>query len=52
MLVQDKKVRNEKTKIYFSHNVHYARAKDIKEEFRFSLTGNLGKYLGIPLTIK
>ena len=46
------KVSKEKTKIFFSHNVHHSRATEIAEAFGFSLTGNLGKYLGVPCNRK
>ena len=46
------KVSQEKTKIYFSRNVHHSRASEIAEEFGFSLSGDLGKYLGFPLQHK
>ena len=42
----------EKTKIYFSRNVNHNRATEISEAFGFSLTGDLGKYLGVPLIHK
>ena len=43
------KVSKEKTKIYFSKNVNHTRATEIASSFGFSLTNDLGKYLGVPL---
>ena len=43
------KVSQEKTMIYFSQNIHHTRVVEIADEFGFSLTGDLGKYLGVPL---
>lgn len=43
------KISLEKTKKIFSHNVHHSRASDIARQFSFSLTRDLGKYLGVLL---
>ena len=43
------KISLEKTKKIFSHNVHHFRAFKIAGQFGFSLTGDLGKYLNVPL---
>ena len=43
------KISKEKTKIFFSNNVHFSRTTEIAEAFGFGLTGDLGKYLGVPL---
>ena len=43
------KVSKEKTKIYFSQNVGHVRANEIASTFGFTLTNDLGKYLGAPL---
>ena len=32
--------------------MHYSRALEISNEFGFSITGDLGKYLGVPLKHK
>ena len=42
------KISNKKTKIYFSKNVNHVRANEIASAFGFSLTNDLGKYLGVP----
>ena len=42
----------EKAKIFFSKNVNHSKAREIAEDFGFSLTGDLGKYLGVPLQHK
>ena len=46
------KVSQEKTRIFFSNNVHHAKAMEIASEFGFSLSSDLGKYLGVPLQHK
>ena len=46
------KVSNTKTKVYFSKNVHISRALALSARLGVSLTGDLGKYLGIPLLHK
>ena len=46
------KVSVEKTRIYFSKNVCHARSLDIANEFGFTITGDLGKYLSVPLQYK
>ena len=46
------KISAEKTRIYFSKNVHHARSLEIATEFGFTITGDLGKYLGVPLQHK
>ena len=46
------KISREKTRIYFSKNVHHSRSLEIANDFGFSLTGDLGKYLGVPLQIR
>ena len=43
------RVSQEKTEICFSKNVHYSRASEIAQAFEFSLSSDLGKYLGVPL---
>ena len=43
------KVSKEKTKIFFSRNVNHVRTNEIASAFGFSLTHDLGKYLGVPL---
>lgn len=43
------KVNKEKTQIFFSRNVKQATAKNIAKECGFSVTNNLGKYLGMSL---
>lgn len=43
------KVNKEKTQILFSRNVKQATAKNIAKECGFSVTNNLGKYLGMSL---
>ena len=42
-------ISKDKTKIFFSKNVHHSRASEIANEFGFSIAGDLGKYLGVPL---
>lgn len=46
------KLSHTKTKIYFSRNVHISRALAMSSQMGVSLTGDLGKYLGIPLLHK
>ena len=46
------KVSREKIKIFFSQNVHHSRTTKIVEAFGFQVTGDLGKYLGVPLQHK
>lgn len=43
------KVNKEKTQMFFSRNVKQATAKNIAKECGFSVTNNLGKYLGMSL---
>ena len=49
MKAQGKKISKEKIKILFSKNVHHSRAIELLEVFGFSLIGDLGKYLKVPL---
>ena len=49
MASSSQKVSHEKTRIYFSKNVHHSRSMEIANEFGFSLTSDLGKYLDVPL---
>lgn len=46
------KVSEAKTKIFFSRNVHASRTQDMSRVVGFSITGNLGRYLGVPLLHK
>lgn len=43
------KVSEEKTKIFFSQNVHNNRHQEISDVLGFSRTSDLGKYLGVPI---
>lgn len=47
--VSGQKVSRDKTKVCFSKKVHVTRAIDMSNLMGVSLTGDLGKYLGIPL---
>lgn len=42
------KVSEAKTKIFFSRNVHASRTQEMSRVVGFSITGNLGRYLGVP----
>lgn len=46
------KLSVEKTRIYFSKNVHWNVRCEISERFGFARTEDLGKYLGVPLLHK
>ena len=39
----------EKTRNFFSNNVHHFRVSEITQAFDFTLTGDMGKYLWMPL---
>lgn len=39
----------EKTRIYMSNNVNHTVAKDICSSSSFTLSGDLSRYLGLPL---
>ena len=43
------KVSKTKTQVFFSHNIKSAEAKEIGDSLGFSVTKNLGKYLGVPI---
>ena len=43
------KISREKTKIFFSKNMNHNRSTEIASSFGFSVTNDLGKYLGVPL---
>ena len=43
------KISKDKTRIFFSNNVHHVWANEIASAFGFTLTNDLGKYLGVPL---
>ena len=44
------KISKDKTRIFFSKNVHHVQANDqISSAFCLTLTNDLGKYLGVPL---
>ncbi|XP_061361234.1 uncharacterized protein LOC133305091 [Gastrolobium bilobum] len=43
------KISKEKTRVFFSENVGYSRAKEISEFLGIGSTQNLGKYLGVML---
>ena len=45
----DKRLEIQKHKYFFSKNVSSIRAKELASELGFSLTSNLGKYLGMLL---
>ena len=47
--ISGEKVSTEKTRLYFSKNVEPALSKKISELSGFSISKNLGKYLGMPL---
>lgn len=42
-------VNRDKTKVFFSPNVHAGRRKRLAEKLGFQTTGNLGNYLGFPI---
>ena len=46
------RMNKDKTRIYFSKNVHFTRAVEMSQRMGVKLTGDLGKYLGIPLLHK
>lgn len=46
------RVSLEKTRIFFSDNVHHSHRVDIREKLGFQSTTDLGKYLGIPVLHK
>ncbi|XP_061362932.1 uncharacterized protein LOC133306628 [Gastrolobium bilobum] len=43
------KVSSEKTRVFFSKNVHVSRSSEISESLGVGITADLGKYLGVPL---
>ena len=45
-------MNNNKTKIFFSRNVHHTHAKQRSDELGYTATEDLGKFLGIPLIHK
>lgn len=48
----EQKVSREKTKMLVSSNVNLNRALKFSRRCGFTLTGDLGKYLGVPLLHK
>ena len=42
-------MNHSKTKVHFSKNVHISRGLALSRHMGITLTGDLGKYLGIPL---
>lgn len=46
------KMNKEKTRVCFSRNVHFSRATNLSSKMGVGPTGDLGKYLGIPLIHK
>lgn len=46
------KINLQKTKIYFSKGVHFTRQMEMSSRMGVGLTGDLGKYLGVPLIHK
>lgn len=46
------KMNKNKTRVYFSRNVHISRGISLSHTMGIGLTGDLGKYLGIPLLHK
>ncbi|KAF7841372.1 ribonuclease H [Senna tora] len=43
------KVNVDKTIVYFSRNVHHVRRQEISSALGFTITDDMGKYLGVPL---
>ena len=43
------RVSKEKSRVFFSRNMNHSYARDINSKLCFSITNDLGKYLGIPL---
>ncbi|KAK4275212.1 hypothetical protein QN277_018336 [Acacia crassicarpa] len=43
------KINQQKTRVYFSKNVHHLRRTEMCAALGFSITSDLGKYLGVPL---
>lgn len=46
------RVSLEKTRVFYSRNVHWDRMRDINNVLGFSSTEDLGKYLGVPILHK
>lgn len=51
-VVSRRQINLEKSKAYFSKNVHFNRARDLSHELGIGITGDLGKYLGVHLMHK
>lgn len=47
--VSEHRINLEMSKAFFSRNVNFNRALKLSEKLGVGLTGNLGKYLGVPL---
>ena len=43
------KVNQQKTRVFFSQNVHHVRRTEMCTALGFPITSDLGKYLGVPL---
>lgn len=43
------RVSQDKTRVFFSKNVHWDQRGDISNELGFQSTDDLGKYLGVPI---
>lgn len=43
------RVSKEKTRLFVSRNVHHARARELSSYSGFQMTGDLSKYLGVPI---
>lgn len=46
------KINLNKSKVFFSKNIHFNRAQELSHELGIGITGDLGKYLGVPLLHK
>src|SRR4051812_15807276 len=45
-------VNDTKTRVFFSKNVHASRAVHLSSQLEFTLSNDLGKYLGTPLLLR
>lgn len=43
------RVSKEKTQLFVSRNIHHSRVRELSSYSRFQISGDLGKYLGVPL---
>src|SRR2546430_2201133 len=51
-IISGQLVNDTKTRVFFSKNVHASRAIDLSSQLEFTLSNDLGKYLGTPLLLR